>query len=198
MGPSGRSLRATSRAVTRFLGQRFREFRCRLHKFYKKARSDRQRREKQYDGVSLEDWENITTWFETDKFKKLSVQNKGNRAKKIVHHRGGSKSFSNHREEKRDPETRQEPSMIEFYRMMYFNAGKGWDSHVAEENYNKMLEIKSQPLEEASEPRTEDEISKMVLGKKLGYNRGLGHGVEPLSSSSTYRNSEVEELRRRA
>ncbi|KAF9602097.1 hypothetical protein IFM89_024864 [Coptis chinensis] len=149
------------RAVTRFLGQRFREFRCRLHKFYKKAGSDRRRCEKPYDGVSLEDWEKITTWFETDKFKvkKLSVQNKGNCAKKVVHHRGGSKSFSNYREEK-----------------------------------NKMLEIKSQPLEEGSEPRTEDEIAEMVLGKKPGYNRGLGHGVEPISSSSAYRNSKWRSL----
>ncbi|KAF9602525.1 hypothetical protein IFM89_029824, partial [Coptis chinensis] len=216
------------RAVTRFLGQRFREFRYRLHKFYKKVGSDRRRREKPYDGVSLEDWEKITMWFETDKFKvkKLSVQNKGKCAKKVVHHRSGSKSFSNYREEKlvdililtyfyllmnvlqRDPETRQEPSRIEFYRMMYFNAGKGWASHVAEENYvinmslisliNKMLEIKFQPLEEGSEPWTEDEIAEMVLSKKPGYNRGPGHGVEPISYSSAYRNYEVEELRRRA
>ncbi|KAF9606383.1 hypothetical protein IFM89_025072 [Coptis chinensis] len=120
------------RAVTRFLGQRFREFHCRMHKYYKRAGSDRRRCEKPYDGVSQEDWEIIITLFKTDKFK------------------------------------------------------------------DKMLEIKSRLLEEGSEPMTEDEIAEMVLGKKPCYNRGHGHGVESISSSSAHHISEVEELRRRA
>ncbi|KAF9617283.1 hypothetical protein IFM89_035227 [Coptis chinensis] len=44
------------RVVTSFLGQRFREFRYRMHKYYKRAGSDHRRLEKPYDGVSQEDW----------------------------------------------------------------------------------------------------------------------------------------------
>ncbi|KAF9625202.1 hypothetical protein IFM89_020122 [Coptis chinensis] len=59
------------RAITRFLGEQFREFHCRIHKYYKRAGSDRHRHEKPYDGVSQEDWEMIITWFET--YRKIAL-----------------------------------------------------------------------------------------------------------------------------
>lgn len=38
----------------------------------------------------------------------------------------------------RDAQTQQEPGRIEFYRMMYYNAGKGW-SGSAQENYVRIM-----------------------------------------------------------
>ncbi|RWR84864.1 Transposase, Ptta/En/Spm, plant [Cinnamomum micranthum f. kanehirae] len=185
------------RAINKYIGQRLKEFRCRLHVYYKSLSND-QRRRKPYVNVAQEDWERLCDWFETDKFKKLSTVNKAIRAKKKVHHRGGSRSFLNHRADKRNAQTQQEPGRIEFYRMMYYNQGKGWSGSVAEENYDKMLKMQAESLEEGSTAMTEEDIANKVLGTKPCYIVGLGHGVDPMSSSSSYCYPEVEELRRRA
>ncbi|KAF9602781.1 hypothetical protein IFM89_030937 [Coptis chinensis] len=220
-------LQHVERAVNKYLGQRLKEFRCRLHVYYKTLSND-QRRRKPYDNITQRDWEWLCDWFEIDNFKKLSTINKAIRAKKKVNHRGGSRLFLNHRADKvalvkgvtfsldvgflncllflkadissfpkREAQTQQEPGRIEFYCMMYYNPGKGW-SGSAQENYDKMLEMQAESLEEGSTPMTEDDIANKVLGAKPGYIGGLGHGVDPMSSSSSYHYPEVEELRRRA
>lgn len=61
-----------------------------------------------------------------------------------------------------------------------------------------MLELQAESLEEGSVAMTEDDIANKVLGAKPGYIGGLGHGVDPMSSSSSYYYPDVEELRRRA
>ncbi|RWR95813.1 structure-specific endonuclease subunit slx1 [Cinnamomum micranthum f. kanehirae] len=150
------------RAINKYIGQRLKEFRCMLHVYYKSLSND-QRRRKPYVNVAQEDWERLCDWFETDKFKKLSTVNKAIRAKKKVHHCGGSRSFLNHRADK-----------------------------------DKMLKMQAESLEEGSTAMTEEDIANKVLGTKPGYIVGLGHGVDPMSSSSSYCYPEVEELRRRA
>ncbi|KAA0054740.1 CACTA en-spm transposon protein [Cucumis melo var. makuwa] len=62
----------------------------------------------------------------------------------------------------------------------------------AEDAHNQMLEFQSQPTLEDSQPLSEDEICDQVLGRRLGYSKGLGWGPKPkarrtasASSSST-------------
>ncbi|KAF9588644.1 hypothetical protein IFM89_014182, partial [Coptis chinensis] len=69
------------RVVNKYLGQRLKEYRCRLYKYYKGLPND-QPRWKPYEGM------------------KLSTKNKANRGQKKVNHRGGSRSFLNHRADK--------------------------------------------------------------------------------------------------
>ena len=48
-----------------------------------------------------------------------------------------------------------------------------------------MERIRAEPITEGSNPPTDEEIYERVLGRRPGYFRGLGHGVEPISSRSS-------------
>ncbi|KAF5197981.1 hypothetical protein FRX31_012432 [Thalictrum thalictroides] len=119
----------------------------------------------------------------------------------------GSKSFEKNKflVEEKDPITNEEPSRIEFYRLMHYQAGKGWTDPIAEENYvrntfvsiilyymsifakpkishlqlqEKMLQLRSQPPSDEGSSNvmlTDDEIADKVLGIRSGYVRGLGN-----------------------
>lgn len=130
---------------------------------------------------------------------KRSKVNKANRQKNKVNHRGGSKSFVRHRHDQRNLETNEEPTRVEFYRNMRYNKKKGWIHPQAEENYVRMVEIRSQPLQEGFVAPTDDEIVDNVLGVKSGYVLGLGRGeLAPSRSDLADNHSEVVQLRRRA
>ncbi|KAK9166038.1 hypothetical protein Scep_001229 [Stephania cephalantha] len=76
---------------------------------------------------------------------------------------------------------------IEFWKKTHYTE-KGWKTPMAQQLYEEMIEIQSQPS-----PMTEDEIYKEVMDKKLGYARGRGYG-EIGSSSSIAKRIRVEEL----
>ncbi|KAF6170802.1 hypothetical protein GIB67_015754 [Kingdonia uniflora] len=71
--------------------------------------------------------------------------------------------------------------MIELYRRTHFSS-KGWTSHVVEENYDRIQQLKDELEAEGLVLKTEDEILNTVLGVRFGYSKGLGHGVLPQSS----------------
>ncbi|KAK9119640.1 hypothetical protein Scep_017733 [Stephania cephalantha] len=76
---------------------------------------------------------------------------------------------------------------IEFWKKTHYTE-KGWKTPMAQQLYEEMIEIQSQPS-----PMTEDEIYKEVMDKKSGYARGRGYG-EIGSSSSIAKRIRVEEL----
>ncbi|KAI8538120.1 hypothetical protein RHMOL_Rhmol09G0077700 [Rhododendron molle] len=47
---------------------------------------------------------------------------------------------------------------------------------------NEMIKLKNQPVPEGETPMTEDQICDKVLGRAIGYVRGLGYGVRPDTS----------------
>ncbi|KAF9613736.1 hypothetical protein IFM89_010178 [Coptis chinensis] len=47
-----------------------------------------------------------------------------------------------------DPKTQQEAGMIALYRKTHFSEKKGWVSHEAENNYERMVELQNQPTPE--------------------------------------------------
>ena len=47
-----------------------------------------------------------------------------------------------------------------------------------------MVDLQSQPVSEGSEPLTQDEICETVLGRRLGYSKGLGWGPKPRSRTA--------------
>ncbi|KAF9604309.1 hypothetical protein IFM89_005635 [Coptis chinensis] len=99
-----------------------------------------------------------------------------------------------------DPETQQEAGMIALYRKTHFSEKKGWVSHEAENNYERMVELQNQPTPEGSNPLTEEEIFYEVLGVRPSYKRGLGHGEAPPSRKRVagYEHPNVDQLRARA
>ncbi|KAF6148531.1 hypothetical protein GIB67_042490 [Kingdonia uniflora] len=98
--------------------------------------------------------------------------------------------------EQRNSETQQPVGMIKLYRRTHFNS-KGWTSHAAEENYDRMQQLKDELEAEGAMPKTEDKILNMVLGVRSGYSKGLGHGVLPQSSKRVSSIQLEEEVQRR-
>lgn len=56
------------RAVNRYLGQRLRDFRCKLYQHYKGIRAGLDKREHPHEDVQQADWVGLCQWFETDEF----------------------------------------------------------------------------------------------------------------------------------
>ncbi|KAL5728342.1 hypothetical protein ACHQM5_001438 [Ranunculus cassubicifolius] len=85
--------------VNKFLAQRLREHRCRLHRYYKNLGDSIDKRQSPPKNLSQENWNALCNTFETEEFKKRSEKNSENRAQLPVNHRGGSKPFVRYREE---------------------------------------------------------------------------------------------------
>ncbi|KAF6175883.1 hypothetical protein GIB67_003371 [Kingdonia uniflora] len=92
--------------------------------------------------------------------------------------------------------TQQPVGMTELYRRTHLST-KGWTSLVAEENYDRMQQLKDELEAEGVVPKTEDKIRNMVLGLRSGYSKGLGHGVLPQSSKRVSSIQLEEEVQRR-
>lgn len=189
------------KVVNSYMGQRFKDYRCRLYQYYKRLEGDHhQRRRHPYEGVSQEHWYAICDRFQTEDFKKLSEKNSANRKFLHVNHCAGSKSFVRYREELR----LEELNFIRELTMWKVKMGviglvlSLRTSPLAKKNHEEMLKLQSQPILDGCDPLTEDEICDQVLGTRPGYICGLGHGKVPLSFSSTSFHPEMIELTRRA
>ncbi|KAA8542862.1 hypothetical protein F0562_024014 [Nyssa sinensis] len=173
------------RCVNTILALRLKEYRGDLHKHFKKfqwARLDAHRHP--YRGVSIDDWKVICTRFKADELQKISKKNSKNRAKQVVKHCGGSKSFVQYLYE-RNAETEQPIGRIELWKRTHYKEPNGWMTQ-CEEYYDEMRRLQSESMAEGAEPLTEEEICAQVLGRRPGYVRDLGHGMiaPPLSSRS--------------
>uniref|UniRef100_A0A9I9ECQ0 CACTA en-spm transposon protein n=1 Tax=Cucumis melo TaxID=3656 RepID=A0A9I9ECQ0_CUCME len=121
---------------------------------------------------------------------KQSQTNKAARQKQPYNHSSRSKSFL--QRQYKLAERNEEPiDRVELFRKTHVRAGT-FMSQAAEDAHNQMLELQSQPTLEGSQPLSEDEICDQVLGRRLGYSKGLGWGPKPkarrtasASSSST-------------
>ncbi|KAF9588438.1 hypothetical protein IFM89_010197 [Coptis chinensis] len=142
--------------------------------------------------------QHFVEWFRA---RDVSTHNQYSHSCLVVNHCAGSKSFVRIRADMPvDPETQQEAGMIALYRKTHFSEKKGWVSHEAENNYERMVELQNQPTPEGSNPLTEEEIFYEVLGVRPGYKRGLGHGEAPPSRKrmAGYGHPNVDQLRARA
>ncbi|KAF6138474.1 hypothetical protein GIB67_022508 [Kingdonia uniflora] len=115
--------------VDKILGERLRGFRSILNLHYKKFENDGN----------------------------INEQNSSNRQKLPTNHCGGSKPFVKYLKESRDSETQRPVGMIELYRRTHFSS-KEWTSLVAEENYDRMQQLKDESEAEGVVPKTEYEI----------------------------------------
>ncbi|KAG5524112.1 hypothetical protein RHGRI_030935 [Rhododendron griersonianum] len=112
------------------------------------------------------------------RIKKRVKKNTAKRSKVEVLHCCGSKCFVQRREELKESEI----GRIEFYKETHCKKGF-WTSEGAEKNYMEMMKLNNQPVPEGETPMTEDEICDKVLGRAIGYVRGLGYKVRPNTST---------------
>uniref|UniRef100_A0A5B6ZKV6 Uncharacterized protein n=1 Tax=Davidia involucrata TaxID=16924 RepID=A0A5B6ZKV6_DAVIN len=68
---------------------------------------------------------------------------------------------------------------IKLYRLTHYGDDKGWSDYECQQIYDRVIAIHSQPPPEDSEPLTEEQICKQVLGTRPGYVREQGHGKVP-------------------
>ncbi|PHU22663.1 hypothetical protein BC332_07770 [Capsicum chinense] len=79
-----------------------------------------------------------------------------------------------------------EPDKIEFYKYTHYTSEKGWPSEEFETNYNNINDLKALYTSGESS-MTIVKIMDFVLGKNLGYIKGLGYGPKPNTTKATQR-----------
>ncbi|CAK9178212.1 unnamed protein product [Ilex paraguariensis] len=126
--------------------------------------------------------------FSSDEFKKRSAQNARDRAMQNTPHVTGTKSFARMGVEM-TAQTGEVLGPIELYKITHYSNKKHfWVNDYVHHNYEQMVELQSQPIEENEAPVCEEEICSEVLGHKSGYIRGRGHGPKPSRSLSKHHN----------
>ncbi|KAF5206717.1 hypothetical protein FRX31_003696 [Thalictrum thalictroides] len=98
-----------------------------------------------------------------------------------------------------DPTTEKPIGIIEMYRQTHFSDKRGcWIDEESRQRYEAMINLQSDPttLTDGVD-LSEMAIFRKVLGVRLNYIRGLGHGMMPVQSSSSFNNNHpaVEEFR---
>ncbi|KAB1213066.1 hypothetical protein CJ030_MR5G004109 [Morella rubra] len=103
---------------------------------------------------------------------KRSKQNKKNRSKLTVNHTAGSRSFQRTRACMKNQESGN-INPAELYKKNYTNKDGIWTSEGGREIYERMDAFQRQ-CDLEGKTYTEIEVYSEILGKKLGYIRGLG------------------------
>ncbi|KAF7833107.1 uncharacterized protein G2W53_015440 [Senna tora] len=113
------------------------------------------------------------------KVKVVSERNKRNRAKQVIRHTSGPRSFAEVEELTRDPTTgeKERPMLQHTHKT---NGGRVWLDPKSKEIHGRLKELVSQQKDN-QHPLTGDEILESVLGEKSGYVRGKGYGKKPIT-----------------
>ncbi|KAG5525352.1 hypothetical protein RHGRI_031880 [Rhododendron griersonianum] len=166
------------KAVTDYmLNGRYSDYRHELYRRVKSFPTIEEAREHPDAEIDPNYWNHICDYMKTKAYIEKSKANTTKRSNVKVLHCCGSKSFVRRRAELKESEM----GRIEFYKATHCKDGF-WTSDGAEKNYNEMIKLKNQPVPEGETPMTEDQICDKVLGRAIGYVRGLGYGVRPDTS----------------
>ncbi|TYJ98779.1 hypothetical protein E5676_scaffold156G00880 [Cucumis melo var. makuwa] len=142
----------------------YRDFRCSLHKSYKKYDSPAKARKHRHKRVA---WTQIGVVYVIDANEKtLRVD-----LKQILRH---NLNFHSPIEKKEGKEV----SEIVLFQLTHSNEKNGWVNE-AKEKYDEMVELKTTSSQEGSEPLLEREICEQVLGKRSRHVKGKGCGPRP-------------------
>ncbi|CAJ2645811.1 unnamed protein product [Trifolium pratense] len=130
----------------------------------------------------------------------MSERNKSNKAKQVINHICGRKSFQAISYDARDPEIGKEPNFQDLWQMTHMkNSGEWIDG--TREVYLKVQEVTSEILQDINEDVDEDQIIneafQSIVGKRIGYCRGLGVGIKPTRGKSSALNQELASERKK-
>uniref|UniRef100_A0A5B7A3F1 Uncharacterized protein n=1 Tax=Davidia involucrata TaxID=16924 RepID=A0A5B7A3F1_DAVIN len=93
-------------------------------------------------------------------------------------------SFAQHRHVLSQGSATQ-PSLIKVWYCTHCNeTTQCWTDEIAQQKYDTIVLMQSEPTLEGSNPLTDDEIFERVMDMRSGYALGLGHGVVPPSFRS--------------
>ncbi|WJX92430.1 hypothetical protein P8452_74072 [Trifolium repens] len=135
------------------------------------------------DDVGEDDWKFLVDYFSSPNYKVISERNKLNKAKQVINHRCGRKSFQVVSYDARDPETQKEPNYQDLWRMTHTNSNGEWIYDDSKEVHTKVQERCSELLELGYMDEDKDKLTntafEAVVGVRSGYSRGLGAGIKP-------------------
>ncbi|KAL3643368.1 hypothetical protein CASFOL_014183 [Castilleja foliolosa] len=140
-----------------------------------------------------EQWEQLCDHFNSPEFKNQSRANSNNRKKVQAKHSTGRTPFTiiqNEISRKKGDDC----GAIELYKSTHENVNGKWSSNVAQENWELMMEKKTNYAEQGID-KSEQEIMTEVLGLANGYIKGLRYGPKPPCKRNSELQQELEETR---
>ncbi|KAG8372858.1 hypothetical protein BUALT_Bualt12G0110700 [Buddleja alternifolia] len=171
------------------LNRQYRSRRHKLHAYYLKRKDDKDILHKPPNGVLQNDWEQFINYVESDEFKRLSDRNKENRKKLTMSHACGTKSIAQYCFEERDPETEQEPTRTDAWRITrHSNKKNGWVDQASGVAFriNTELEKENEELRKKAE---EDSKALETLKEK---NKEMALRLESLESQVNNQEAQVQ------
>ncbi|RZC76201.1 hypothetical protein C5167_001172 [Papaver somniferum] len=176
----------------RSMGKKYNSHRSLMCSYFKSlvdsSHSIEQIKANPYKDVPHDKWEWLCNHFSSPEFKKRSLAGSKNREKVQYNHCSGSMAFVVRHEQSMESENH---SPIQVFHDTHTRVidkttiNRIWLSDKARSQYDQMIAIREQSMEEGSEPRDEGDICAEVLGKKKARRR-----VAVMQS-----NQETEELR---
>ncbi|GKD18492.1 ARID DNA-binding domain-containing protein, partial [Tanacetum coccineum] len=123
--------------------------------------------------VKIEECRKLCDHFTLEKHLKRSRSCRVNRSKLLYSSNQGTKSYAQSRYEEFNEETGEFPDLIDHFRVKHIKGAGKWNHPVAEERYNKMIELR-EAQEGRDTPLTIDQIMSQVLGESRGFLPGRG------------------------
>ncbi|XP_050376305.1 uncharacterized protein LOC126793736 [Argentina anserina] len=157
--------------LNKLMGKVYREFKCELHKHYKKMRSLEEALDKPPKAMIARNdpaqWKCLCKHFSEEKFKKKSETNAKNRAGKEYEHCGGSRPHGLYFQDKVQ-EGSKFPA-IETFRVTHLKKGSNeWISNKAQEQYDKMILKEEAYLQVLAEKHPGVPIKELPITPEVG------------------------------
>ncbi|WJX89696.1 hypothetical protein P8452_71670 [Trifolium repens] len=152
----------------------YRNHRCRFHRHLNQYKTNEIALEHRPDDVGEDDWKFLVDYFSSPNYKVISERNKLNKAKQVINHRCGRKSFQAVSYDARDPETQKEPNYQDLWRMTHTNSNGEWINDDSKEVHLLKLGYMDEDKDKLTNTAFE-----AVVGVRSGYSRGLGAGIKP-------------------
>ncbi|KAL7191590.1 hypothetical protein ACSBR2_023628 [Camellia fascicularis] len=140
-----------------------------------------------YKGIKIDDWKYLIdeVWLDPANKRRYDA-GKNNRSKLPYNHTSGSRSFSTAMSIAVKENGGLLPDLCNFYKDTHQNKRtKQWIDPICGDLHEQMTRVRDESIEAGTLIRQED-ISRVVLGKKKGYLRGFGVGPKPSSCDSGF------------
>ncbi|XP_022880427.1 uncharacterized protein LOC111397656 [Olea europaea var. sylvestris] len=140
------------KCVNDALARRYRDYRCRLKEKYFNGKTLDDAMKNHPIDIKQVDWDWLCQYWSTPEFQALSTRNLASHNCIKYNHHGGSKSFVARLQEKRSITKDKAQGKIELHYETHYSQKKGWVNDEARIKYEKMFQIKEQPIPKGSEP----------------------------------------------
>nr|GMC53137.1 Transposase, Ptta/En/Spm, plant [Ipomoea batatas] len=174
--------------VENILKVRYRNYKHALHKEFLKYHSATEAKLHVPKGLTTENWNELCDyWSKGDVQVKCMINSWCRSQQKMPHNQGSAAFVPVFNELRQKEEGCFMPNRIALFKFTRCKNDK-WITNEAEENYKKMVAmLETSELE--GNPMTADQVYDAVMGKRLGYVKGMGNGPKLVTSTSTRANN---------